>query len=1756
MLLKAHAPQVFDSLKDKIFGTSEAGQALRAKFESLGETIGKVKDQIIAKLTEIKNAIISWLAGEDVDFASIFGFEKGDKTLAERLAELKEKILSIFKGDENAEGGILSNLFGEKTLLERLKALKDKIVNIFKPDGSEEEKGIFSELFGEDGFDFSKLLKGGAVLTGLGLIAKLFLGIKKTKDSVEGMDSGAVLGGIAEGMSPLSGTIEELKSALSGFSILKFAVAMVALAWALSKLGELSVSGMGVTLGTLGGALVEFIGTFAVLSKVLGGKNGVAMIKIGFGMLAICWALQAFAKVIESFQNIHFESVKQIIKVLGILFLAITVFSRLAKVTGKFNFKFSNGMGLVAVAAALWLFGKVLNSYTKLKINSTNILKVLGGMLLAVVVMSRLAKVAGKNDFKFSNGLALISLALSLAIFAGVIKKLGKMDSGVLMKGLIAVGVLSLIMSALIKRIAEPLKGLKLTSAIGGLLLVLGLIAMLVTVTALCYVLGKMDPNVLGLGALSVIIALGVIVGAMALLVLSLKGLKLGEAIGGLILMVGVIALLVAVAAAMVILGEWGTRNPQAYNKGIIAVLVIIGAFLAAAAVLKFSTTGKLVVAIIGLLAAAAAMYIAVLAIEKLAKVDGKNAIKGVEAIGLLLAEFLAMAAINTVAPIIIVGELATVAFIKQLADAIEPVVTQLGKLSDMHPENVAKGLENIKKVFDIFFELAKRLTTNVGLYGEAKQAADLAKLFGESLRPLCDDTAILGGTDPDAAAANLEVVRGLINTIIELAQMLSDNAGLYAQATLAAGLAQLFGVSLRPLCDDTAILGGTNPENAAGSLEVVRGLIDLMLELADKLIQNTGLFVAGMAASLLAKSFGEGLEQLCQDVVILGGNESAETSLASVETVQALIDTMIKFATQLNENAWLFEAGQTAAALAGLFGAGLTALCEDTVILGDNADPTASLASVSTVWALIVVMCNLAKKLNKNQEILASATSASSVATSFGAGLKGLCQDVEILGKVDVSNASGNLTLLLTVLDKMWEIATKIKDDKDLYTAGVQTARIVRRFGKSLGWLVADVFALSKIEGTEAVEVGEDGAITGGGFAAVAAIIEYMLQLAERISKDEGLFENAEKAATMCGKFGQGLAALVGEAWVSQFINDENVIQTDADGNITDGGFAAVAGIIDYMVDLADKFSLKNGALFVTAGLAANACKKFGDALVPLVTETFALGFVDALNAKTNFETIQSMLTYLTDMAVRFKRNPGVFDKAAELAGEGGIIRDFAKALAGLVVNVILASFANADDAKGSVEAMQQMVTMLTDLATTINDNSGMASSLETATTILKDFGDNMAYITAGARELHYDNIDEASLTMFLGAISGFITGVMAIEGDANAAANAITGVARLFSAVSTLASTKGAIDIFADQKLSTGLNNTLSEIITVVDKLKELGDISDASNVLWGLGSIFETIGDILYLGAEETDFSGSVEGYMGDAKTIISQAITDIQDALAEIDFSSFDETVLTFKNTTLDSMQSFGAEILTYISTGISDNVGVVTASLSSMMSSCISELVSWRSAARSAGYNVIIGFNNGIVAGATTVYNNVRTIARSVINIMTGLFKERSPSRVFAEIGEYTMLGLAQGIESTGFKAVDAAESIGETLIDAMQNAVAFANEADYGLTPTVSPVMDMSQMNSQSSILRSAMGNFDLRGMVAHANIDGATINNSIASKDIIAEIRQLNERMAIMDENLKNMQLVLDTGALVGGMSSQMDAQFGVMAMRKGRGN
>ena len=63
-------------------------------------------------------------------------------------------------------------------------------------------------------------------------------------------------------------------------------------------------------------------------------------------------------------------------------------------------------------------------------------------------------------------------------------------------------------------------------------------------------------------------------------------------------------------------------------------------------------------------------------------------------------------------------------------------------------------------------------------------------------------------------------------------------------------------------------------------------------------------------------------------------------------------------------------------------------------------------------------------------------------------------------------------------------------------------------------------------------------------------------------------------------------------------------------------------------------------------------------------------------------------------------------------------------------------------------------------------------------------------------------------------------------------------------------------------------------------------------------------------------------------------------------------------------------------------------------------------------------------NNGMVNGASILYNNARNIADTLSNIFRTAWKIHSPSRVAGEIGEYYMAGMFNEMQAGADKILN------------------------------------------------------------------------------------------------------------------------------------
>lgn len=118
----------------------------------------------------------------------------------------------------------------------------------------------------------------------------------------------------------------------------------------------------------------------------------------------------------------------------------------------------------------------------------------------------------------------------------------------------------------------------------------------------------------------------------------------------------------------------------------------------------------------------------------------------------------------------------------------------------------------------------------------------------------------------------------------------------------------------------------------------------------------------------------------------------------------------------------------------------------------------------------------------------------------------------------------------------------------------------------------------------------------------------------------------------------------------------------------------------------------------------------------------------------------------------------------------------------------------------------------------------------------------------------------------------------------------------------------------------------------------------------------------------------------------------------------------------------------------------------------------------KSKAGELGSHLVDGIKNAIRNGVSGVVNQIRDLANRAIAKAKEFFGIHSPSRVFYEIGQYNIQGLANGLRDSG-EAIGAISDLSDTLTGSMKAAMDSLDYSSYldesTLSPEIKPVMNL-----------------------------------------------------------------------------------------------
>lgn len=367
------------------------------------------------------------------------------------------------------------------------------------------------------------------------------------------------------------------------------------------------------------------------------------------------------------------------------------------------------------------------------------------------------------------------------------------------------------------------------------------------------------------------------------------------------------------------------------------------------------------------------------------------------------------------------------------------------------------------------------------------------------------------------------------------------------------------------------------------------------------------------------------------------------------------------------------------------------------------------------------------------------------------------------------------------------------------------------------------------------------------------------------------------------------------------------------------------------------------------------------------------------------------------------------------------------------------------------------------------------------------------------------YDNIMktiEPLIPIFqqFGDFINQILGVVAVQAI-NFLVEAFKG---LWLAVSVIFTAIGAI-VSSVIQIIVGLFTAFIQLITgdFSGALQTLQNtFTNVLNTIWGaVQSIFSQISNFIF---------ASLNSILGTSISSWSQIWSSTTQYLSQIWssvtnwFSRVAQTVASKMAQALGFIISHGAQWVSAIigtmarlvSSVISGFVNVI-GQVRSGMSRAVAAIRGFLGQFVSAGIQMMAGLARGIMSGASQVISSAVNVAKSAISAVKGALSIHSPSRVFKDIGAYTMEGMHLGMNAEGSKVIDLASSIASRVSSGFNSSLNIPKiTSDFrNATASVNAQVQHTHQVNSSPNQRVVRIEFDVNNEALTAIVNGQTAN-------------------------------------------------------------
>lgn len=373
----------------------------------------------------------------------------------------------------------------------------------------------------------------------------------------------------------------------------------------------------------------------------------------------------------------------------------------------------------------------------------------------------------------------------------------------------------------------------------------------------------------------------------------------------------------------------------------------------------------------------------------------------------------------------------------------------------------------------------------------------------------------------------------------------------------------------------------------------------------------------------------------------------------------------------------------------------------------------------------------------------------------------------------------------------------------------------------------------------------------------------------------------------------------------------------------------------------------------------------------------------------------------------------------------------------------------------------------------------------------------------------------------------------------------------------------------------VGTTLKNFGGNLVDFGKSIKKFGN--KANEGYLGFSGAIELLQKFVPMIPSLTSFDGSkLSTFFSDMQTKGVKGLTNFLDA-----YSNSSEAVTTaigtlFSNISQqfnakkDLMEGYGRIIMGYFKNGIQSDGAInnVKEGIRTLLSKA-SEGARDNDSMRRAGEYAVEGFVRGIRDKMRDARDVGRELGNAAYDAARKALDEHSPSRKMGEVGSFAgegfVNGLLEWVKTASQTGAEVGDSAREGLTDALSKLSSeIQNEDDFN--PVITPVLDLSNVEANANRLGGILDLNTPLQLAANAGMSFTGGLNNLLSNiqasipdntndDVVSSLNGLREDLNILSTRVANLQVVMDSGELVGVLTDPIDQQLGFNSVLNARG-